>query len=455
MATEASSVSADIQDIAAPRSSVYSWYVVAVLLLAYVVSFIDRQSLTLMVEPLKRDLGLSDTQISLLHGMAFALFYTFLGLPLGRLADARNRRNIIIAGISLWSLMTASCGLARSFGSMFLFRMGVGVGEATLSPSACSMIADYFPKHSRGRALAIYTLGAPIGIAIASMTVGAIIEYFSQMGGMTLGPLGHLQGWQLTFLVIGLPGLLVAALMCTVREPPRKDCLSTPGVAKAMPMRQVVRFIAERWQALGSMFLGSSLVVVANYAILAWVPTLFIRTHDWGIAQIGFWFGLVNGVFGTMGAFMGGWLADWLAARGHRDAPVRTVLYGVLCALPFAVLAPLVPSATMSLVLFAFATFFLFLQSGVAPNAVQGIVPNQMRGQLLALQLFVQNFVGLGFGTTSVALFTDYVFRNEKLLGYSMSVVVLIALPLSALSLWYCLARYRICADRAQEWVGR
>jgi MFS family permease len=454
MATKIGPTPQGLHEIREQRVGVYSWYVVAVLLLAYVVSFVDRQSLTLMVQPLKHDLGLSDTQVSLLHGMAFALFYTFLGLPIGRLVDSFNRRNIVIAGITLWSLMTASCGLARSFGAMFLFRMGVGFGEATLTPAAYSIIADYFPKRSRGRALAVYSLGIPIGIAIAMMVGGATIGYLSRVGGVNVPLLGHLQGWRLAFLFIGLPGLLVPVLMCTVREPVRRERLAVTGVTKAVPVRKVVAFVAERWQALLSMFLGFSLVVLANYAVLAWAPTLFIRIHGWSIAQIGFWFGLITGVFGTMGGYAGGWLADSLAARGHRDAPIRAVIYGSLGALPFAAVAPLVSSATVSLLLFALATFFLFFQTGVAPGAVQGIAPNQMRGQLSALQLFVQNFVGLGFGATSVALLTDYVFRDEKMLGYSMSVVILIVLPLSALSLWFGLARYRVCADRVQEWAG-
>ncbi|MFO1466729.1 MAG: MFS transporter [Steroidobacteraceae bacterium] len=452
VATEARSAS-ELPE--APQAGAYSWYVVAILLLAYIVSFVDRQSLTLMVEPLKRDLGLSDTQVSLLHGMAFALFYTFLGLPIGRLVDAFDRRRIVIVGVALWSVMTAGCGLARNFGSMFLFRMGVGVGEAALSPAAYSMIADYFPRHSRGRALAVYTLGIPIGIGVALMVGGAIVGYFNTTGGASIALLGHLRGWQVAFLIIGLPGLLVALLMCTVREPPRRECLGPLGAAGAVPLRQVVRFVAERRQALGSMFLGFSLVILVNYAVLAWVPTLFIRIHGWNIARIGFWFGLINAVFGTLGGYAGGWLADLAAARGHRDAPVRVVLFGSLCALPFAVLAPLVSSAPLSLLLFAVATFFLFIQGGVAPGAVQSIVPNQMRGQLSALQLFVQNLVGLGLGATSVALLTDYVFADSRKLGYSMAIVILVVLPLSALSLWYCLGRYRICAERAREWAGR
>ncbi|MCG8380458.1 MAG: MFS transporter, partial [Proteobacteria bacterium] len=388
------------------------------------------------------------------HGMAFALFYTFLGLPIGRLVDSWNRRKIITAGITLWSLMTAACGLAQNFWSLFLFRMGVGVGEAALSPAAYSIIADYFPHRNRGRALAVYTLGISIGIGVALMGGGAVIEFFSRTGGMTLPLVGHMAAWQLAFIVVGLPGLLVALLMFTVREPLRQDCLAGHGAGEGVPLKQVLVFARERWRALVTMFLGFSLVIVANYAVLAWVPTLFVRTYEWSIAQVGFWFGTINILFGTAGSYAGGWFVDRLFARGYRDAPVRTVMVSALLAVPFAVLAPLVASAVLSLVLLALATFFLFFQTGVAPVAIQSIVPNQMRGQLSALQLFVQNIIGFGLGATSVALLTDYLFNDDAMLRYSMSIVLGVVLPLAALLLWYCLSRYRQCIERAKDWAA-
>jgi MFS family permease len=442
------------ENINTSHSNLYSWYVVSVFLLAYIFAFVDRQILSLMVEPLKQALDLSDTRVSLLHGMAFALFYTFLGLPIGRLVDSYNRKKIAAVGIALWSLMTAGCGLAQNFWSLFLLRMGVGVGEAALSPAAYSIIADYFPNRNRGKALAVYTLGISIGIGLALMGGGAVIDFFSRKGGLDLPFFGHLDAWQLAFLIAGLPGLLVALLMCTVKEPLRQDCLKGHDLKKGIPLKQVFTFVWERWQALGSMYLGFALVIVANYAILAWVPTLFIRTYEWNIAIIGFWFGLINMLFGTAGGYCGGWLVDHLYAKGYKDAPVRTVLCGSLLAVPFAALAPLASSAVVSLVLFALATFFLFFQSGVAPVAIQNIVPNQMRGQLSALQLFVQNIVGFGIGATSVALLTDYLFNDDKMLRYSMSIVVCVALPLSAALLWYCLSRYRDCMERSGEWTS-
>lgn len=436
------------------HSGIYAWYVVSVLLLAYIVAFVDRQILSLMVEPLKQGLGLSDTQVSLLHGMAFALFYTFLGLPIGRLVDSYNRKKIITAGIALWSLMTAGCGLAQNFWSLFLLRMGVGVGEAALSPAAYSIIADYFPKRNRGRALAVYTLGISIGVGVALMGGGALIEFFSKRGGLDLPLLGQLDAWQIAFMIVGLPGLLVALLMYTVKEPLRQDCLAGHDVNKSVPLKQVFIFVRERWQALGSMILGFSLVIVANYAVLAWVPTLFIRTYEWNIALIGFWFGVINILFGTAGGYCGGWIVDYLFAKGYKDAPIRTVLYGSLFAIPFVMLAPLASSAVVSLILFALATFFLFFQTGAAPVAIQSIVPNQMRGQLSALQLFVQNIIGFGLGATSVALLTDYVFNDDKMLRYSMSIVVSVVLPLCVALLWFCLRPYRVCIEQAEDWAG-
>lgn len=437
------------------RSRLYAWYVVGVLMLAYIFSFIDRQILTLMVEPLKNDLGISDTQISLLHGFAFAIFYTLVGLPIGRLVDSVNRKYIITAGVTLWSLMTAACGLAQNFWSLFLFRMSVGVGEATLSPAAYSVISDYFPKYVRGRALAVYTLGISIGIGVALMVGGVVVESATKLGNIALPLIGNVKAWQLVFMIVGLPGLLVALLTLTIREPVRQDRLHSDQASIAVPLAQVSAFVKKRWQVYGFLFAGTAMVIIANYAVLAWTPTLFIRSHHWNIAQIGWWFGVVNIVFGSMGGFFGGWLTDRLFRAGYNDAPLRTMLFGAIAALPFALSAPLVSSPLWSLILLSGATFFLFIQTGVAPVALQNITPNQMRGQLSALMLFVQNLLGLACGATSVALITDYVFDDGQMLGYSMSIVVTIALPLAALFMYGGLRYYRAGIENALEWESK
>lgn len=434
------------------RSRLYAWYVVGVLMLAYIFSFIDRQILTLMVEPLKNDLGISDTQLSLLHGFAFAIFYTLVGLPIGRLVDSVNRKYIVTAGVTLWSLMTAACGLAQNFWSLFIFRMSVGVGEATLSPAAYSVISDYFPKYVRGRALAFYTLGISIGIGVALMVGGLVVESATKLGDIVLPFVGSVKAWQLVFMMVGLPGVLVALLTLTIREPVRQDRLHGEQTSTAVPLVLVFTFVKQRRQVYGFLFAGTSMVIIANYAVLAWTPTLFIRSHHWNIAQIGLWFGIVNIVFGSMGGFFGGWLTDRLFRAGYSDAPLRTMLFGALTALPFALLAPLLSSPLWSLISLSGATFFLFIQTGVAPVALQNITPNQMRGQLSALMLFVQNLLGLACGATSVALITDYVFDDGQMLGYSMSIVVTIALPLAAMFMYGGRRYYRAGIENALAW---
>ena len=202
-------------------SSLSAWYAVIVLLLAYVLSFVDRIIMSLLVIPIQKDLGISDTQMGLLMGLAFAIFYTVVGIPIARLSDAKSRKIIVSIGIFLWSIMTAVCGLARSFIELFLARVGVGVGEATLSPAAYSMIADYFPEEKLGKAIAVYQSGALFGSGIAFIIGGAIVGLIVNSNATSLPFLGELQPWQLAFIIVGLPGVLMALVMLTVKEPKR------------------------------------------------------------------------------------------------------------------------------------------------------------------------------------------------------------------------------------------
>jgi MFS family permease len=202
-----------------PHRPVYSWYVVGVLTLAYILSFIDRQIITLMIGPIKQDLGLTDTQMSYLIGLSFALFYTVFGFLIALAADRYNRRNIVTAGIVVWSVMTAFCGLAKGYGQLFLARMGVGFGEGALSPSALSMISDYFPREKLARAISVYSMGIAVGSGIALLVGGSIIHLVSSAATVTLPLVGELRPWQAAFVIVALPGLPLALLMLTVREP--------------------------------------------------------------------------------------------------------------------------------------------------------------------------------------------------------------------------------------------
>lgn len=191
-------------------SPAYAWYMTLLLMVLYMFSFLDRTIIVLLIEPIKRDLAITDTQISLLYGLAFAVFYTLCGIPIARLIDSKNRRTIVAVGVLFWSAMTAACGLAKNFGSLFAARIGVGIGEATLSPAAYSMISDSFPKEKRAKAMSVYTMGIYLGVGVAMLLGGQVIEYFNNIGTVTLPLVGELRGWQLTFIAVAAPGLLLS-----------------------------------------------------------------------------------------------------------------------------------------------------------------------------------------------------------------------------------------------------
>ena len=433
------------------RRSIYPWYVVVILMLAMVVSFIDRQVITLLVQPIRADLGISDTQMSLLMGFAFAIFYVTMGVPIAWLADRFSRRTIIAAGIFLWSLATAACGLARSFAQLFTARVFVGVGEATLTPAAYSMIADYFPPQRLGRAIGIYATGVYIGSGLAYLLGGAAIRLITQSGPMDLPLVGTLVPWQLTFIVVSIPGLLIVLLMMfTVREPVRRNLAETTG--GGIPIREVVRFMWTNRGTFGSIFFGYATGGMAFYGFMGWVPEFIRRSYGWDIADAGIVFGAQLMVLGTLGTYAGGWFCDWLTARGYRDAAMRCLAAFFALAMPFMTVAPLMPTAEWGIPALGLAAFALSLQQALSPVAIQLFTPNQMRAQVVAVFFVISVFSAIGFGSLSVALVTDYVFQDENDLGYSLAIVCGVTMTLAAISMALGVKPYRESLDRAAAW---
>ncbi len=413
-------------------SPVRSWYAVAVLLIAYTVSFIDRSIVALLVQPIQADLGISDTEISLLYGFAFAIFYTTLGIPIARLADRMSRRRIIAVGIAFWSVMTAACGLAQKFWQLFLARVGVGVGEAALSPAAYSMIADMFPKKRLARALGIYSTGVYIGAGLAFMIGAAVIEAVAAAPVLTVPLLGEIRAWQLTFIVVGLPGVLIALLMLTVREPERRGAGAT---AASVPIRTVVGFVVGNRRTFLTHFLGFALLGIVFNAYLSWAPTFLVRRFGLSAADAGYALGLMLLVSGTLGIVCGGAVADWLQSRGRRDG---TILAGIIAAValtPLAAAATLLPGLAVTLAALAVFFFFASFPYGASAAALQIVTPNRMRAQVSALYLLVLNLLGIGLSATAVALVTDFVLKDPARVGVSMAVVGGIAAPLAAIVL--------------------
>jgi MFS family permease len=397
----------------------FAWYVAIVLMVCNTLSFIDRQILGLLVTPIKLELGISDTRIGLLQGLAFGIFYTLLGLPMGRIADRGSRRNLVAAGIFLWSLMTALCASAYSFWTLFATRMGVGVGEATLSPSAFSLLSDYFPKERLGTALSVFSMGIFFGSGLALI-----------VGGLIIGAVGS---WRLTFLIVGLPGILAALLALTIKEPPRKNLLlRAGGQATALSFTEVVDQVKLRWQSVAGICLGFAFQALCNYAQQAWLPTFFVRVHGWAPRQAGLTLGIISLTTGLLGAYLGGFLCDRWQQRGKTDAPLRVGVLATTCAGIFFCLAIAAPSLNLQLALLVPAFFFLAMPIGSAYASLQLILPNQVRGQIGALQVFTLNLGGLILGPFLPGFFNDYLFKDPQMVGWSLALTVGMASLLSA-----------------------
>ena len=437
----------------------YAWYVVAVLTFVYVFSFIDRQILNLLVRPIRRDLGISDTQMSLLMGIGFAFFYTLCGIPLGWLVDRKSRRSIIAVGFIFWSIMTAGCGLARNFVQMLLLRMGVGVGEAALSPAAYSLIADYFPKERRATAISVYSMGIYIGSGLAFLLGGMVVSLAEAKGTWHVPLVGETRPWQVIFFIVGLPGVLLAALMYTVREPVRrglKMIKTADGTVRQaqVPFRETWAYILSNWKTFLCHTIGFALLSFSSYGSSAWIPTMFQRNYGWTASKAGIVYGLIVGIFATLGVAAGGWWADRMQARGVRDATMRVGFWVAVLWFPTGMLYPIVPDANWAALLLIPSALLASAPFGVAPAAIQQIMPNEMRGQASAVYLFVINLIGLGIGPTAVAMTTDYVFRNDNAVNYSLLIVCTIAHIVSGVLLWVGMKPFRDSLDRLKQWMA-
>jgi MFS family permease len=417
------------------------WYAVGILFLAYTFSFADRYVMSLLIGPIKADLGLTDTQVSLLIGLAFAVFYTGMGIPLGRMVDRFSRRSIIAAGVALWSLMTAACGLARSFSTLFLARIGVGVGEAALSPAAYSMIADLFPPQRLGRALGVYSMGVYVGAGLAFIIGGTVIQAIADLPAFELPLVGTLKPWQLVFIVVGLPGLIVAALIYTVREPDRRHMFTDGGVEEHA-IGDVFRFAGRHLRLYGTHFLGFAMLAVVFNAVVVWTPAHLERVHGMSPGVAGPILGLIIMIFGSAAIISGGWLADTLLQRGHKDAIIRVGIVAGLGAAPFA-LAPLASSPLVTLLLYCPLMFFAAFGYAAAAAGVQQVTPNRMRGVMSAMYLFVVNLAGIGLGPTLTAMATDYIFGNDADVGKSIALVACVSSIIAAMVLFVGLKPFR------------
>jgi MFS family permease len=406
-------------------SNRYAWYVITLLTLANISSFIDRQILSLLVKPIKRDLHLSDTEMSLLMGLSFALFYTFFGVLIGRMADKKNRRNIIMLGISVWSMMTTLCAGVVNYTQFFLVRMGVGVGESTLSPSAYSIIADIFPKNRLATALSIFSMGIFLGGGLATLIGSGIVAKLPTEGMVTVPVFGEIFPWQIIFLYVGLPGLVIALLLFTVTEPTRKNLIQKDGQDAKLSLAESLKIIFQHKKAYLLIAFIVSTQALVNFGCSAWIPTFVSRTYGWEVPRAGAFYGLVVVCSSISGVLFGGWYADKLVREGKTDGRLRISVLAAILSLCGA-FAVLMPKAEWAILLLALPTFGLAAPFGAATAAIQEIMPNQVRALASSIMLFILNLIGMSLGPTLVALFTDFLFKDEGMIRYSMMLLFII-----------------------------
>lgn len=437
-----------------PRPA-YAWYVCAILLLAYILSFLDRTIVSLLVVPIEHDLHIGDTEVSLLQGFSFAIFYALLGLPIARLIDARRRRTVIAAGILIWSVMTAGCGLANRFWHLFLTRVGVGAGEATLLPGANSLLADYFPPHRRGLALGIFATGIFLGAGSALIIGGLVIRALGT-APLHVPLIGQVHPWQAVFFVVGLPGLVVAALMMTVREPPRLDALGRrQAMSGGVPLAEVAAYMNANRRTLCCHTFGFTFLAFTAYAASAWIPTMFVREYGWTAAEIGVRFGLLALVMGPLGSIVGGFLCDRYERRGRRDGKFRVGIIAALGTILPGIAFPLMHTPGQALLVIVPFFFFVSFVWGIAPAALQELLPNRMRGQGTAVYTGVLNLIALGGGPTSVALLADYGLGGPGHLGLAIAIVSPISALIAAVLFRIGLAPYRATLQKLVAQEGR
>jgi MFS family permease len=392
------------------------WWLLGVLFFTAIVSYSDRLILSMLVDPLRADLGLSDPQVGLLQGPAFTVVYVFTALPLGYLADRYNRRWLLFAGSTLWCTATLLCGFAPSAGVFLVGRLLLGVGEAALVPTALSMLGDSFPPERRGMALGVFLLasvvGGPFGI-----TLGGFLLSLAQSGSFAGWPLiGALAPWRAVLAATGVVGLLSPLLILTLREPRR-------GAAQAtMDFAATRRYFLSDRRLLIPLYAGLAMLSIEDYGLVNWVPTTLERLYAWTPARVGVAFGIITSAAGIAGVLLGGWIADLAAERGGNRVRLVVSMTGALLAVTAALA---VSQGHAGGVLFGLGFWILAATIGevTAVAVIQDRVPPQFRGTAFAMFTFTNTLVGLGSGPPLIAAATEYVFRSPTAIDHAISVV--------------------------------
>jgi MFS family permease len=405
------------------KGQIRDWLVVLLLMGALILSFIDRIGLSLLVDPIRADLGISDAQIGLLQGIAFGLFFAVMGLPLGWLADRWSRKGTIMLGVSLWSIATAACGLAANFPQLLAARIGVGAGEAGLAPASYSIVHDRFPREQLGRAISLFQVGGVLGAGLALLITGFVYHHFMLGAGDGLPLIAGLKPWQQTFIAIAMPGLIFVILIAMIREPERvAGPVTTDGAPRGFPA--MIAAVRERLGLYLPLFIGMSGIIMTSYALVSWMPAVLGREFHWPAETVGVRYGLVVLSASPVGLLTGGWLADaWLRA-GKANAHVRVVALAAMIGLPFALGLALPHGPVSLLMVVAGLHFAVSMPMGVVPAFLQLATPQAARAQVSGLYVLFINVIGLGFGPTLVGALSTGMGTEASSLRVAMGMVV-------------------------------
>ncbi|MCI4643606.1 MAG: MFS transporter [Hyphomonadaceae bacterium] len=408
-----------------------AWYTISLLSIAYTLSAIDRLALSLITDDVKQDLSITDTQFSLLTGLAFAAIYTFSAIPLARISDHHGRKWVIVAGVFLWGAMTAACGLAESFFILFIFRMGVGLGEATLTANAYAFVPEIFDRKNQARAMSLFIIGGALGYGGSLLFGGLLIGFFAEYGS----PLGFLpeSPWRLLLLTFGgITLMLVLPLMGIMDSRSPKPANATLSASKV----RVFPYFKQHFRAMSGLMIGAPLLNIVAMAMLVWLPPFFIRTHGWDTARTGLTVGIVLILVSIATAFAAGWIATRFSGPDRARRIMGFLGRASLLAAPLLTLGVLVGQAYLAIGFIAAAYGLVAFVSTLAPLALQDSIPAGARAQFSAVFLLVANLAGLAIGPTLVALVTDYVLGSPEMVGIALGTTGLICLLAAAATIF-------------------
>ena len=409
--------------------NIYGWYVAFVLLIGFTFSFIDRQVLNLLVVPIQNDLNITDTQISALQGLAFVLTYVGLCIPIGRLVDKSHRITVMIIGLLVWSIATIACGFSKNYVSMFIARMGIGAGESTVHPGSISILGDYFDSDKIASPMSIYLLGPYLGAGIAMIFGAQVLDWTSQMDSNVILPLvGEVAPWQLTFIAVGLPGILVAGLFLTIREPKRK--ISEIESKEVPSFKKISQYIKNNWQVYGAIIIGNSCLIILLYGLQSWVPTMLLRVYEWDLIQSGRVYGLIAMLAGSAGVLSGPFVLKLMSSRSINAPHFKLAIFGISMASFSLIMLPLQANVNIALVFVTFASFFVTLPLAGTSSAMVIVSPNRIRGVITGIYVVVTSVLGLVLGPFLVASSTDFIFQDPNSVAKSLALVSILIGPI-------------------------